>query len=286
MPGYTDEKIYNYLSFGFWKCADVPTEAALVWSKPIEFFGEDSIFGKTKPEIQQNLKAKYVSGKVQVLASAFGSQEMPTSSGYSWQDCANGLASFVLENKLDGCDISWQDTAALLDGSGVKWLNSFNNHLRKLLPNHTIVHSPMAGYFNDKFFTKGSYLDVSTQEGKNINFFNIQYFNQGTSMYKNYTELFIASSGAYPGTAVAELVRAGVQQSKIVVTKPVTPSDISGSGWIDGSVLGSLVSQAYDDFQWFSGVALWQYSSDVRGKSMTNSAGHLKELCALNKNCK
>ena len=96
MPGYTDEKIYNYLSLGFWKCADIPTEAALVWSKPIEFFGDDSIFGKTKTEIQQNLKTKYISGKVQVLVSAFGSQEMPTSSGYSWQDCANGLASFVL----------------------------------------------------------------------------------------------------------------------------------------------------------------------------------------------
>jgi chitinase len=251
-------------------------DAALVWSKPIEYFGDSTVFGKTKAEIQQNLKAKYNNGKVQILVSAFGPQEMPTSSGYSWQDCANGLASFVLDNNLDGCDINWQDTSALSDGSGSKWLNSFQSHLRKLLPNHTIVHSPMAGYFNPVAFSKGSYLDVNTQEAKSINFYNIQYYNQGTSKYNNYTEIFLQSSGAHPSTSVAELVRVGVQQSKIVIGKPIAPSDITGSGWIDTGALGLYISQAYDDFQWFSGVALWQYSSDVRGKAMTSAAGHLK----------
>jgi hypothetical protein len=90
----------------------------LVWSKPVEYFGDDSIFGKTKSEIQLNLKKKYVDGKVQLLVSAFGPQEMPTTSGLDWQDCANGLASFVLDNSLDGCDISWQDSDALLSGTG------------------------------------------------------------------------------------------------------------------------------------------------------------------------
>jgi hypothetical protein len=109
VPGYSDEKIYNYLSLGFWKCGDSPSESALVWSKPVEYFGDDSVFGKTKAEIQQTLKKKYSDGKVTLLVSAFGPQEKPTSLGYSWQDCANGLASFVLENSLDGCDVSWQD---------------------------------------------------------------------------------------------------------------------------------------------------------------------------------
>lgn len=110
VPGYSDEKIYNYLSLGFWKCGDVPSESALVWSKPVEYFGDDSIFGKSKVEIQTNLKKKYTDGKITLLVSAFGPQEKPTTSGYSWQDCANNLATFVLENSLDGCDINWQDT--------------------------------------------------------------------------------------------------------------------------------------------------------------------------------
>ena len=49
-----------------------------------------------------------------------------------------------------------------MDGSGSKWLASFQNHLRKLLPNHTIIHSPMAGYFNNKVFSKGNYLDINS----------------------------------------------------------------------------------------------------------------------------
>jgi len=48
---------------GTWKCADDPTNAALAWSKPIDFFGDNSIFGKTKDEIQQNLKKKYNDAK-------------------------------------------------------------------------------------------------------------------------------------------------------------------------------------------------------------------------------
>ena len=88
----------------------MPVDAALVWSKPVEYFGEDSIFGKTKAEIQATLKKNYTNAKVQLLVSAFGPQEKPTSSGYNSQDCANSLASFVLQNNLDGCDVSWWDS--------------------------------------------------------------------------------------------------------------------------------------------------------------------------------
>lgn len=48
VPGYSEEKIYNYIILGFWKCADIPSEAVLAWSKPIDYFGDDSVFGKTK----------------------------------------------------------------------------------------------------------------------------------------------------------------------------------------------------------------------------------------------
>ena len=59
---------------GFWKCADLPSEAALAWSKPIDYFGDDSIFGKTKAEIQANLRKKYNDGKSHILVSAFGNR--------------------------------------------------------------------------------------------------------------------------------------------------------------------------------------------------------------------
>ena len=52
VPGYADEKIYNYVALGTWQCGDDLSGAAAAWAKPIDYFGEDSVFGKTKQEIQ------------------------------------------------------------------------------------------------------------------------------------------------------------------------------------------------------------------------------------------
>lgn len=72
---------------------------------------------------------------------------MPTSSGLSATECAGKLATFVLTNNLDGCNINWQDETTLLAGTGYDWLIAFQNQLRNLLPNHTITHSPSPSYF-------------------------------------------------------------------------------------------------------------------------------------------
>lgn len=70
------------------------------------------------------------------------------------------------------------------------------------------------------------------------------------------------------------------------MAKPVTPSDTTGSGWMDVTALGTAASEAYTHLKWFSGIGLWQYSSDVRGKSMVAAAANLKDLCNTNKDCK
>jgi chitinase len=74
----------------------------------------------------------------------------------------------------------------------------------------------------------------------------VQYFNQNTSKYANYNEIFIQAAGEYQGTAVSELIRTGIDQKKIVVGKPVTPTDATSGGWIDPSVVGEAVSRAYN----------------------------------------
>ena len=73
--------------------------------------------------------------------------------------------------------------------------------------------------------------------------------------------------------------------NKIVVNKPVTPSDTTGSGYMDFQLLSQCSFYAYKEIKWFAGFALWQYSSDVKGKAMTATATQLKELCQTNKNC-
>ena len=67
--------------------------------------------------------------------------------GLSPLDCANKLATFVLDNNLDGCDVNWQDSAALKSGKGYEWLLIFHNHLKTLIPTSIITHSPSASYF-------------------------------------------------------------------------------------------------------------------------------------------
>ncbi len=171
-------------------------------------------------------------------------------------------------------------------GTGLEWIVSFHTHLRKLLPTYIISHSPYASYFKSEDYSSKSYTEINHKINNTVNFYNIQYFNLGTSKFNTYEELFLKSSGNYQKIAVTELVDRGVDLNKIVVTKPAIPSDTLGSGWMDLNLLGTCLSQAYNENKWFGGVAIWQYSSDIRGKGMTSAATKLKDLCTTNKDCK
>ena len=92
--------------------------------------------------------------------------------------------------------------------------------------------------------------------------------------------------GNFTRTSVKEINERGVDLNKIVVAKPVTPSDSTGSGYMDFQLLSQCTDSAYQNMKWFAGIALWQYSSDFKGKAMVTAATHLKELCQQNKDCK
>jgi hypothetical protein len=52
---------------------------------------------------------------------------------------------------------------------------------------------------------------------------------------------------------------------------------------MDKVELGAAIERAYGQFDWYAGVTYWQYFSDPKGESILLGAGHLKELCAINK---
>lgn len=62
------------------------------------------------------------------MVSAFGSTDMPT--GKDPVVVATNLANFVLINNLDGCDIDYEDNAAMEAGLAEAWLISFTRKLR------------------------------------------------------------------------------------------------------------------------------------------------------------
>jgi chitinase len=178
------------------------------------------------------------------MISVFGATEFPTTLGINPIDCASKLATYVKGNNLDGVDIDWEDNHAMEAGSGEEWLVSFTIKLRELLPSHIITHAPQAPYFSSSHYKNGGYLAVHHRAGHLIDFYNIQFYNQGNTTYYTYQRLFIESGGYFPGTSVKEIAEKGVPLNKIIVGKPVNPTDATNTGWMDHSVLAQAVKRA------------------------------------------
>ena len=126
VPGYAVENPYNYFVLSFWLTSG-PADLALIWSEASTYL---SHLGGTTQEIQLKLKKAYNDDRKKILISAFGSTDFPTSAGKDPIIVATDLATFVLENNLDGVDIDWEDNNAMNQGTGEDWLIKFQRKLR------------------------------------------------------------------------------------------------------------------------------------------------------------
>ncbi len=201
VPGFAKKTIYNYFALAFWMSTGA-ADTVLIWSDPLKYFGPDSQFGTTKQQIQQNLKKKYNDAGIKIMISAFGATEFPTTAGKDPVQTATALANFVNENNLDGVDIDWEDNAAMEAGKGEDWLIKFTTRLREGLPNHIITHAPQGPYFKKEFYKNGAYITIHQAVGNMINFYNIQFYNQGNTEYNTYQGLFTQATGYFSGTSV------------------------------------------------------------------------------------
>lgn len=146
MPLFAKRTYYNHLVLGFWNSTG-PTDALVVWSDPIKYFGDSSQFGSSKTEIQKNFKTIFKDFGIKLMVGAFGTTEHPTTVWVEPMELAGNLSKFVMENNLDGVDVDWEDNEAMKNGKGVDWLVRFSAVLRQNLPSHIISHSPQAPYF-------------------------------------------------------------------------------------------------------------------------------------------
>lgn len=121
---------------------------------------------------------------MKLLVSAFGSTQSPTSAGYDPTQTAINLATFANNNLFDGVDIDWEDTPAFNNGVGENWLITFTTVLRQHLNSTSIIsHAPQAPYFSPGLYPKNAYLTVDQSVGSMIDFYNVQFYNQGVGMY-------------------------------------------------------------------------------------------------------
>ncbi|KAJ3054211.1 hypothetical protein HDU99_007825, partial [Rhizoclosmatium hyalinum] len=249
VPGYANTE-YNIINLAFW-LRNGPYDASYYWS---------ILDSATK---QSYVEAFHTAGKA-VLVSAFGATDMPT--GADPVATANQLADFVVNNLLDGADIDWEDNDSMNNGSGEAWLIKFTQTLRQRLPSprYIISHAPQAPYFfeNKAQYPNGAYLTVHRAVGDLIDFYNVQFYNQGSTDYESCGTLLFNANGYFTGTSLFEIAAKGVPLNKLVIGKPVTRAGVVNSGYMDPGTLSTCVSQAVAK-GWSGGVMGWEWNLDT-----------------------
>ncbi|KAJ3284590.1 hypothetical protein HDU79_008007 [Rhizoclosmatium sp. JEL0117] len=252
VPTPTTTNPYNVIILAFWLSSAGAWDAAYTWTH-------------LPPETRTSyIEAYHRSGKL-VLVSAFGSTENPTTEGKDPVQTATRLAEFVKESGFDGVDVDWEDNAAMEAGSGEAWLVTFTRVLREALPRprYVISHAPQAPYFVDDRgrYKGGGYLTVDREVGELIDWYNVQFYNQGSTRYDTCQTLFYESGGWFQGTSVFEIVGKGVDVGKVVVGKPITTAGVMNTGFMEAWDLAQCFSKA-KEMGWNAGVMGWQYSLD------------------------
>lgn len=245
-PAVSDIEGYNVFALSFWLISG-PADQALEWT---------TLDATTRSSIH----ASYAAAGISLIVSAFGSTDAPTSTGADPTATANNLAAFVQQYGLDGADIDYEDFNAVnaQDGSAENWLATFTQALRAQLPEgqYIITHAPVAPWFSP-IYASGAYLEVDQTVGSLIDWYNVQFYNQGTSEYTTCIGLLSTSSSTWPSTALFQIAASGVPLNKLVIGKPATTAD-ANNGYMDPSTLAGCLGTAKAQ-GWDAGVMVWEY---------------------------
>ncbi|KAJ7612521.1 glycoside hydrolase family 18 protein [Mycena polygramma] len=208
-----------------------------------------------------SVKAQYNAAGIKLIVSVFGSTDVPTSSGANPVTTATTMANWVKQYNLDGIDVDYEDFNAFDagDGKAEAWLITFTTQLRTLLPQGTYIltHAPVAPWFSPSIWGGGGYLKVHATVGNLIDWYNIQFYNQGTTEYTTCASLLTTSSSTWPETALFQIAASGVPLSKLVIGKPATSSE-ADNGFMPTSTLATCLSQAKSQ-GWNAGAMVWEY---------------------------
>jgi len=274
VPGYAPKSAYTTINLAFWTSNNGPVDAALLWANAYEYVSADNPWGNNTQQVQAAWLKAYHDQGIKVLVSAFGDTDFPTSEGKDPNQVAQDLANFVKVNQLDGADLDWEDNSAMDAGTGEQWVITCSNKLRSLLGSGYIIsHAPQAPYFmGAPNYKNGGYLTVDKQAGSGIDYYNIQFYNQATTTYSTYADLFQTSDGWSNGTAVYQIAKS-VNVAKLIVGKPVTTGDATNTGYVTENNLSQYFTQAQQQGSWKAGVFGWQYYSDIQltGNTWINS---------------
>ncbi|EIW78962.1 glycoside hydrolase family 18 protein [Coniophora puteana RWD-64-598 SS2] len=249
-PATTDLTGFNVVALSFWR-PGAPVDEALEWQD-------------LDAATRNSTLSTYSAAGIKTVVSAFGADYFPTSGSPELDptQTADELAAWVIQYGFDGVDIDYEDYTAMnkKDGSAEQWLITFTTELRNKLPasDYFITHAPLAPWFSSSVYTSGGYIKVNQEVGSLIDWYNVQFYNDGTSEYTTCDGLINTSSTTYPDTALFQIVAAGVTADKLVIGKPGTTADETDGGYMSASDLASCLQQATAK-NWNAGVSIWQY---------------------------
>jgi hypothetical protein len=196
--------------------------------------------------------------------------------------------------------VDWEDFRALgkNNGHAEAWLTNLTLALRAQLPNDSyfLTHAPVAPWFttSESTYPHGAYRALAQNPLTNasIDWFNIQYYNQG-DMYASCEELIFQSpGGAFPHTSVSEIHnKTGVAMDKLVIGKPARYPDVfKGEGYMSPADEAACLERAQKEVGWGAGGMFWEFHGSVvpqsdlqgNGSSVTDGGDELtpKQLVA------
>ncbi|WVO13809.1 hypothetical protein L204_101432 [Cryptococcus depauperatus] len=251
MPSVSDLGSYNRFVLAFWQVDGGAVDNVQTWASWEESY-------------RQQVIEEYHNAGIALMISAFGSTDKPTTDGADPKETAQKLADFVKQYGLDGVDIDYEDMSAMNSAQAVSWIVQLQQELRNLLPSPYIIsHAPVAPWFtsaND--YSDGAYSAIHKQVGDTIDFYSVQFYNQGDNQYISCQTLIENSGSEWPSTSVFELnSSANVPLDKIVIGKPLD-AGAANDGYMSPSDLNECVNQAKQK-GWNGGVMFWEWTHEA-----------------------
>ena len=118
-------------------------------------------------------KAEYAQAGINIIVSAFGETDKPTTQGADPVATAGTFSQFVIANALDGIDVDYEDLDAMNKGDGAAetWVSTFTKTLRTTLPQGQFIlsHAPLAPWLAPNHqFAAGAYVKINQNVGSLI----------------------------------------------------------------------------------------------------------------------
>lgn len=240
--GYTD------ILFAFWESPGVVRGAAEAVVK--------------QPGILQTLKNH---GKKCFISA--GGEHLYNPLEYDAREYGRQLALFAMKHQFDGMDFDIENIQ--MNAAAITWLANATNEAvatcKQKKYKIEVSHAPQAPYFT----AQGGYAEVEKQTNGAIDFYNIQYYNQGSWSYQAYTDYDMIFNKTYNNqvnSTSIECISEQIPATKLVIGKPITQADVNNTGFIQMDQLADILRKAQDDNVEFGGVMGWKIDSDTNGQ--------------------